>query len=236
MKVLIVGNDEFGHDATVKDAFLAAYPSGQWEHYEGNPLSQIAFDYAKDNGFDAIIYSYDGLTNYFSSANFNPDIMLFMPVNNDTYTLPQQLVTVDCGNDLQVNDIYQFRDDTQSADSYSNGYVCGQLFDIAFQCNCSLQEARIRANATLDANKVINVANAVAYTGEIKLTVKTITAVRGIEGNVAIELGRIIDSTRYEIDVYKEDIFYETLNTTEITYDYVLPDYGNYSFKYRGLN
>ena len=235
MKALIAGSDQNGHDESVRLAFVAGGGvNSEW--YNASSLTQTVFDYARTNGFDAIIYSYSNVASYLGLAESNPDIMLFMPSNSyntPTYTDEQeQLVITEHYPTKESGSIFEFSDSTQSADSFSNGYICGQLFDIADQCSCSLAEARIRANATLDSNKVINVANAVAYTGEIKLTVGTITAIREDGKSASITLGRIIDATDYEIDVEGVEI----IETTNLNNNYTLPDFGKFRFRYRGTN
>ena len=181
MKALIVGTDPTGHEVSVQTAFIAGGGVDS-DIYEITTFDQTVMDYAKTNNYDAVIYSYSGMASYLELAESNPDIMLFMPsyqYDTPTYTDEQkQLVITEHYPTKETGSIFEFSDSTRSADSFSNGYICGQLFDIADQCSCSLAEARIRANATLDTNKVINVTNAVAYAGEIKLTVDSITAIR----------------------------------------------------------
>lgn len=234
MKALIIGTDENGHEETVRLAFIAGGGvNSEWRNSTG--LQQDDFDYAIANDFNAIIYSYSGVSGYVSTAESNPSVMLFMPsrsYNTPTYEDEQkQLVITEHYPTKETDSIFEFSDSIQSADSYSNGYICGQLFDIAEQCSCTLVEARIRANATLDTNNIINVTNAVAYEGEIKLTVGDITAIRdsGFESTITLE--RIIDATSYDIGINGSEII-----TGSLINNYTLPGYDKYKIKYRGVN
>ena len=234
MKALIVGVDQTGHEELVRLAFVAGGGVDSEWHYTGS-LDQSIFDYARTNSFDAIIYSYGEIIRYFSLAEANPDIMLFMPsyqYDTPTYTDEQkQLVITEHYPTKETNSIFEFSDSTQSADSFSNGYICGQLFDIASQRSCSLQEARIVANLTLDANKVINVTNAVAYSGSVNLTVDSITAERTSD-SVSLTLERVIDATGYKI--YRNGVLIST--QTGLTYTDTLTGQGNLRYTYLGYN
>ena len=234
MKALICGSDQTGHDESVRLAFVAGGGvDSEW--YNADPITQTVFDYARTNSFDAIIFSYSGLTGFFELANSNPDIMLFMPsniYNTPTYTDKQeQLVITEHYPTKETGSIFEFSDSTQSADSFSNGYICGQLFDIASQRSCSLQEARIAANLTLATNKVIDVSAAVAYSGSVNLTVGNITAER-TGASVSITLGRVIDATGYKI--YRNGVLIST--QTGLTYTDVLTAQGNLRYTYLGYN
>lgn len=226
MKALIVGNNT-EHDTLVKDSYLASYPNGEYEIYITNPISQTVFDYAIANDFDAIIYSYSGEESYFSLANSNPDIMIFMPSDSYNGDL-QQLVLTDY---YPTDDDYEFTSEYGGSQSNSNGYIAGQLFYIAEQRYCSLQEARICANATKSEDGIINVNSAIAYDGEIKLSVRNLTVERTSGFSTTVTIERVIDATSYEIDING------TIYTTaELTYSYTLPTYDRYTFKYRGIN
>ena len=130
MKALICGTDQIGHEEQVRLAFVAGGGvDSEW--YNASSLTQTIFDYARNNGYDAIIYSYSGLSSYITLAESNPDIMLFMPsysYNTPTYIDEQkQLVITEHYPTKETGSIFEFSDSTQSADSFSNGYICGQL-------------------------------------------------------------------------------------------------------------
>ena len=234
MKALIIGSDPTGHEVDIQTAFVAG--GGILSDIYESGLDQDLIDYATTNNYDAIIYSYEGVANYLTLANSNPDIMIFMPTNGSFAEQTQQLVVTDSEQDLQGGE-YEFLDSTQSADSYSCGYVAGQLFSIASQCSCSLQEARIRANATKDEDGIIDVALAIAYSGSIALTVGNLTAVRGIDKALTITLERIIDATGYKIEVRKlRSNYQEIIETTDLVNAYTLTSYGHFKFRYMGYN
>ena len=230
MKALIVGNDELGHDELVRLAFVAG-GGVTADLYNISAFNQTVIDYAKTNNYDAIIYSYENVSNYLTLANSNPDVMIFMPTHSSFAEQLQQLVVTESVQDLQGGE-YEFNDNSQTADSYSNGYIAGQLFYIAAQRNCSLSEARICANATKSEDGIIDVNAAIAYTGTIALTVGTLTAVRGTGFSATLTLERIIDATNYTIEV--KDV--EDIETTSLSNSYNLPDYDIYYFRYKGYN
>ena len=233
MKALIIyptGETEPAHSTAVKQAFIDG-GGVTADLYNITTFNQTVVDYARTNDYDAIMYSYSGEESYFSLANSNTDIMIFMPSDSYTGDL-QQLVLTDLATST---DDYEFLDNTQSAVSYSNGYICGQLFYIASQRNCSLQEARICANATKDEDGIIDVASAIAYSGTIALTVGDITAERTDTLTVSLALERITDATNYRIKVTDlSGNLIEYVETTALAYEYTLPDYGVYLFNYMG--
>ena len=229
MEALIIGLDENGHDELVRLAFVAGGGvTSEWRELIEGSLSQNDYDYATDNGFEAIIFSYEGESGNFSNANVNPNIMVFMPSDDYTGDL-QQLVLTDL--DPSTDD-YEFLDNTQSLVSYSNGYICGQLFSIASQRNCSLQEARICANATKDEDGIIDVDSAVAYSGTLQLTIGSISAERTTGFSVSVTLEGVIDATAYKI--YRNGILLAT--QSDLTYTDTLPDYGKYEYRYFAYN
>ena len=232
MKALIIyptGETEPAHSTAVKQAFIDG-GGVTADLYNITTFNQTVVDYARTNNYDAIIYSYSGEESYFSLANSNPDIMIFMPSDSYTGNL-QQLVLTD---DPPDTDVCEFRIDTDN-DSNTNGYVCGQLFYIASQRNCSLQEARICANATKDEDGIIDVDSAIAYSGTIALTVGDMTAERTDTLTVSLVLERITDATNYRIKVTDlSGNLIEYVETTALSYEYTLPDYGVYLFSYMG--
>ena len=230
MKALIIyptGATEPSHSNAVKNAFIAGGGINA-DLYNIASFNQTVIDYAKTNNYDAIIYSYSGEDGYFSLANSNPDIMIFMPSDSYHGDL-QQLVLTEF---TPTTDDYEFCSTYGDSQSNSNGYICGQLFYIAAQRNCSLSEARICANATKSEDGIIDVNAAIAYTGTIALTVGTLTAVRGTGFSTTLTLERIIDATNYTIEV--KDV--EDIETTSLSNSYTLPDYDIYYFRYKGYN
>ena len=233
MKALILyktGVTEPAHSTGVQTAFVNGGGITS-DLYLITTFDQTVIDYATANGYDAVIYSYEGEDGFFSLANSNPDIMIFMPSDEYTGDL-QQLVLTDL---LPTTDDAEFTDDTQATQSDSNGYICGQLFYIASQRNCSLQESRICANATKDEDGIIDVSSAIAYSGSVALTVGDMTAERTDTLTVSLVLERITDATNYRIKVtdLSGDLI-EYVETTSLTYEYTLPDYGVYLFSYMG--
>ena len=227
MKALIIyptGETEPAHSTAVKQAFIDG-GGVTADLYNITTFNQTVVDYARTNNYDAIIYSYSGEESYFSLANSNPDIMIFMPSDSYTGNL-QQLVLTD---DPPDTDVCEFRIDTDN-DSNTNGYVCGQLFYIASQRSCSLQEARIRANATKSSSGIIDINHAIMYDGDIKLTVGDISVERGTGLSSTITLGRITDATIYDIETGTRT------TTTSLSNSYTLPYYGIHTFRYRGRN
>lgn len=230
MKALIIyptGVTEPSHSNAVKDAFISGGGVNA-DLYNISSFNQAVIDYAKTNNYDAIIYSYSGEDGYFSLANSNPDIMIFMPSDSYNGSL-QQLVLTDF---TPTTDDYEFCSTYGSSQSNANGYICGQIFAIASGRNCSLQEARICANATKDENGIINVNSAIAYDGEIKLNVGSLASVRNAGNNFTFTLERVIDATNYEVEI--EDV--ETVQTTTLTYNYNLLVNGVHRVRYRGYN
>ena len=53
---------------------------------------------------------------------------------------------------------------------------------------------------------------------------------------IKIFLTQIIDATSYEIEIYKSGVLIETLTKTDLVFEYMLSDFGNYEFRYRGKN
>ena len=235
MKALIIyptGASEPAHSNEVKDAFIAG-GGIDVDLYNITLFNQDVIDYAKTNNYDAIIYSYSGEDGYFSLANSNPDIMIFMPSDSYNGDL-QQLVLTDY---TPTTDDYEFCSTYGDSQSNSNGYICGQLFYIAEQRNCSLQEARICANATKSEEGIINVNSAINYNDGIKLQVKNLSKIKNNTLNYDLILGRIIDATNYEIKIYNlADELLDTVSSNNLTINYVFNDYGRYKIKYRGYN
>ena len=235
MKALIIyltNGSEPSHSEAVQTAFVSGGGVNS-DLYNISGFNQTVVNYAKDNGYDAIIFSYSGEESYFSLAESNPDIMIFMPSDNYNGDL-QQLVLTDL---LPTTDDAEFTDNTQTAQSFSNGYICGQLFYIASQRNCTLQEARICANETKDEDGIIDVDSAIAYTGLTVLNVGSLTAVRGIDKALTITLERIIDATGYKIEVRKlRSNYQEIIETTDLVNAYTLTSYGHFKFRYMGYN
>ena len=225
MKALIIGSDPTGHEVSVQTAFVAG--GGVTSDIYESGLDQTLIDYATTNEYDAIIYSYSGEESYFTLANSNPDVMIFMPSDEYSGDL-QQLVLTDLS---PSTDDYEFLDNTQSTVSESNGYICGQLFSIASQRDCSLQEARIVASLTA-TNKIIDVDSAVAYTGLTQLTVGSITAERTSGMLVSVTLERVIDATGYKI--YRDGVLIST--QTGLTYTDTLTTYGKFRYTYYAYN
>ena len=238
MKALIIyltNGSEPSHSEAVQTAFIAGGGVNS-DLYNISSFNQTVVDYAKNNDYDAIIYSYENVSSYLSLANSNPDVMIFMPTNLSYADQLQQLVITNATQDDQLGE-YEFQDSTQTADSFSNGYICGQLFDIASQRSCTLQEARICANETKDEDGIIDIDLAIAYSGTIALTVGDLTAVRGIGKASTITLERIIDATDYKIEVRKlRSNYQEIIETTDLGNAYTLPSYGHFKFRYMGYN
>ena len=226
MKALIIGTDPTGHEVDAQTAFEAG--GGVSSDIYESALNQTLVDYAKDNDYDAIIYSYSGEESYFSLAESNPDVMIFMPSDNYNGDL-QQLVLTDY---TPTSDDYEFCTTYGGSQSLANGYIAGQLFNIASQCSCTLQEARIRANATKDEDGIINVTSAVNYSGDIQLTVGSITLERTSGMSVSVTLGRVIDATSYKI--YRNGVLIST--QTGLTYTDTLTEYGKFRYAYKGYN
>lgn len=233
MKALIVGTDYDNHEIYVGERFLLSHETGSWEWYNGD-LNQTVINYAKNNGFDVIIYSYSNLQDYFVLAEQNLDIMIFMPSYNYNSGSLQQLVITEHYPTKESNSVFEFGDWASPADSFSNGYIAGQICEIAKQRNCTLAEARIVANLTVSdaTHKYISMDDAVSYDGEIKLSVRSLISIRNILNNFTFTLERITDATNYEIEI--EDV--EVIQTTALTYNYELLINGVRRVRYRGYN
>ena len=143
------------------------------------------------------------------------------------------------------------------ASSFSNGIILGKLLKIKDTLNCSWWEARFRARATADRNEpnrnnidtidgihwckengfgIINVANAIAYTGDIPLDpyrrrigdVGSLTLTRA-EDYISIAYDEITNATSYEVQMETDG---EWIDYTESTYTWT--EKGTYKFRYRG--
>ena len=259
-KVLIVGADVFGHETQVGQCFSSysygvydypltnraqVYSTGEFPSLIGSDLTQTTIDYARDNGFDAIIHSYTLTDSEIALAEANPDIMIFVPTSTEGNDSLQQLVVTDCASQ-ETGGTHEFLDEDNSwwdshyshVDSYSNAAIASKLFMIALERNCSLQEARVCANATKDEDNIIDVDLAIAYSGSTALTVGGITVERTGTLAVNIDIDRVTDATNYEIKVVElhSGELVDTIETTTLDNDYTLPNYGVYLFSYRGHN
>ncbi len=239
MKALIVGTDYNNHEIYIGKRFLVSHESGTWEWYNGQ-LNQSVVNYARVNNFDCIVYSYSELHDHFTLAENNPDIMIFMPSYHYNSGSIQQLVITEHYPTKESGAVFEFSDCSSAADSYSNGYIAGQICEIAKQLDCSLSEARIRAGLTVSdsTHKYIVVEDAVAYSGEVLLGIGEITTERTNGFNVTITLERIIDATSYQIEVRKVGFsgYNEIVETETLTNNYRLENYGTWQFRYKGIN
>ncbi|MBK8946429.1 MAG: hypothetical protein IPM32_14330 [Ignavibacteriae bacterium] len=207
MKALIIYHTnalEPAHSDAVKTAFINGGGINA-DIYLITIFNQAILDYARDNNYDAIIYSYEGLSNFLQLAINNPDIMIFMPTHSSYAEQIQQLVVTESLQDLQGGE-FEFKDSTQNKDSFSNGYICGQLFKIAELRNCNLQDARFLANKTKNINGIINVNDAINYQTEIFIDEPKEIELEYLQDyQVKVNCDIVRDATEYEYQILKEN-------------------------------
>ncbi|MBK7106638.1 MAG: hypothetical protein IPH62_15295 [Ignavibacteriae bacterium] len=207
MKALIIYHTnalEPAHSQAVKTAFIAGGGIDA-DIYLITNFNQAVLDYERDNNYDAIIYSYEGLANYLQLAINNPDIMIFMPTHSIYAEQIQQLVVTESLQDLQGGE-YEFKETTQNKDSFSNGYICGQLFKIAELRNCSLQDARFLANKTKDVDGGINITSATNYQTEIFIDEPKEIEIEYLQDyQVKVKCDLVRDAIEYEYQILKEN-------------------------------
>lgn len=199
-KIYIYGNDQ--HALDVYAAFVEAIEDNGGSYSGTVVYGTDSIAAAVVAGCQMYIKSFTGMTGMIASALANyPSILTIMPAgsntpNNRVYNsggnMPVIVVT-GAGDDLNETgyDVEFYSNDPitpeatpdeQDLSSYSNGYIAGQLAYIVNTLECSLWEARFRAQVTAtreEAGRVtynwepkngygkINVTAAIAYVGII---------------------------------------------------------------------
>lgn len=220
----------------VKDDMLIAYNAG-YELF-------VSSAYAGSNFLNEAISYYPQMLCVFPNGNNNH-------IQNGNYMIPEIAVITGAGDLANETGfpIEFFAPDPITGEpdysSFGNGVVGGQLLKIkdgrGSYWTDAVQSARATAShlGIIDINDgygLINVIDAIAYSGKIKLTVGTITTNRTSGFSTTETLGRIIDSTSYEIRIKdRQKNLITTLTTTSLTKDYTLPSYGMFYVDYRGL-
>lgn len=258
-KVIIsgVGNQ---HDLLVAEAFKKGYAangarfSGDLIVYQYNspPISDfqnpgIVMQYAKENGYDIVIFSTGGAQSNVPVANtYFPDVMLFMPAGyNDyeqTFTLSitgNNVSTVITGTTingteqnitgyniefLDIDPLYNY------ASSYSNGYIAGKIAYIKDYLKCSNWEARYIARQS--STKSNNYTNQNGF-GIIDV-VKAINTQYNVPENPIYKIGDVgnLTTTRNNSTV---NISWDAVENADVLYNsYKL--YKNDQVIYSGIN
>ncbi|MFZ1290767.1 MAG: hypothetical protein WAR79_11795 [Melioribacteraceae bacterium] len=210
MKAIIIYHTnalEPAHSEAVKTAFINGGGINA-DIYLITNFDQAVLDYARNNNYDAIIYSYENLSSFLELAENNTDIMIFMPTHLSYANQIQQLVVTESEHDLQ-NGEYEFKDTTQNKDSYSNGYICGQLFKIAELKSCSLQDSRYLANKTKDENGFINITSAINYYSENLIDEPREIEIEYLDFyEIKVKCGLVRDAIEYEMLIVKENNYF----------------------------
>lgn len=225
MKCLVVGVD-VDHETDMISIIEGVSPNTSVYWYDGY-LNETVIEYARNNGYDAVVHGYTGEDLYFDLARLNTDIMLFMP-SDEFYGDLQQLVLT---GKLPTIETFEFADDSHSTKSGACAFVCGQLFKIAEDLNVSIQEARLRANYTKSLNGIINLNDAINYDGELKPNVGEINITYLGGTIVKLNLDQISDARIYEILITNHGLEINYLNELEIDFS----DFEKRIVKYRGI-
>ncbi len=170
--VLVGGHpDYYAHDMDVMDSFIYGYESYNNASHTGAldyiPLMNLSlFQYAQDNGYEIVLYSY-GNANYYSTLAGNyPDVLIFMPAGSNSFVnvfyqdIETCLMVITgagattnvTGYSIEFHSIDPVT--TSNLSSFSNGYIAGQVAFIAEYLEISFQEARLVARETGSRNGV----------------------------------------------------------------------------------
>ncbi|KKM91014.1 hypothetical protein LCGC14_1232840 [marine sediment metagenome] len=234
--VLVGGNSTYyEHDMEVLMSFIDGYASYDNSVYPGviNRISMLGsslFQYAQDNGYEIVLYSY-GNANYYSTIADNyPDIFIFMPSGSNSFssvfhqdieTSPMGITAA--GEDTNVTGYAtEFHSiDPRTSDnlsSFANGYIAGQLTYIAVTLGISIDEARMIARETGSRNGEFDI-----YSGyglidvESAITIPTIVPV--VNGRViaTVDVPNLTYTARIQIQVSGAS---EILKSANVKYGY----------------
>lgn len=258
MKVIINGAGG-EHDDDVESSFILGYQStgGTWSGTIAKRVEtlELSLIYAEANDYDCVVRSVTDLSSNISVASaYYPTIQTFMPAGSNSHIQVYSgnlvnIVIAGCGvsSNLTGYNIEFYSIDPLSQNnlsSYSNGYIAGQIAYIKDSLNCSFWEARYRARVTASRSTnytgengygSINIASAIAYTGEIIADpyntlgdIGTINAelTNDYTGTVSITIDAVTNALEYEI--YKDGVLIATID--ELTYEDTI------TRKFKGMN
>lgn len=199
------------HDDTVETAIIANSSLVDAEiEQRGVESFATTIAYAESVSAEMVVVSTAGLSGFIASAEtYYPDgVQCFVPLGSNTYeeltAVTSIPVIVTCGagietagsNQTAYGPALEFWDretygTTGTAESsYSNGVIAGKLYAIKTGRNCSWWEARYCARKTASQGGVwnkyngyglINVTDAIAFSGTIPLDLYNETIVSGME-------------------------------------------------------
>lgn len=261
MRVWVSDAEEGGeHGTNVKSAISTGYGSDISDEINlveaaEYSVAQVKADMllAYNAGYELFVSSaYGG--NYFltEAKSYYPSMLCVFPngtnhhESNGSYTIPEIAVIAGAGDsNNETGYPIEFFDNDPISDpndysSFSNGAIAGKLLKIKDGRGSHWTDALQSARATASLNSldnedgygIIDIDSAVAYTGDIGLTVGDITASRTSGMSVSLTLDRVIDATNYAI--YRDSVLIST--QTGLTYTDTLPDYGVYEYTYKGYN
>ena len=164
--VLVGGNSiYYDHDMEVLMSFIDGYASYDNSVYPGVidyiPITGASlFQYAQDNEYEIVLFSYTNANYYSTIADNYPDIFIFMPSGSNSFssvfhqdieTSPMGITAA--GEDTNVTgyttEFHSIDPRTSSnISSFANGYIAGQLTYIAVTLEIGIDEARMIARET----------------------------------------------------------------------------------------
>lgn len=247
MKVIINGAGG-EHDDDVESSFILGYRStgADWAGTTTKRVETLeeSLIYAQANDYDCVIRSTIDMSEFISTADvYYPTVQTFMPAGSNEHIEVYSgslvnIVITGCGvtSNLTAYNTEFYSIDPLSQNnlsSYSNGYIAGQIAYIKDSLNCSFWEARYRARVTSSRSTnytgengygSINIASAIAYTGEIiSDPYSTLGEVGSINaelmndytGTVSITIDAVDNALEYEI--YRDSALIATID--ELTYE-----------------
>lgn len=247
MKVIINGAGG-EHDDDVESSFILGYEStgGMWSGTIAKRVEtlELSLIYAEANDYDCVVRSVTDMSSLIQTASaYYPTVQTFMPAGSNEHIEVYSgslvnIVIAGCGvtSNLTAYNTEFYSTDPLSQNnlsSYSNGYIAGQIAYIKDTLNCSWWEARYRARVTSSTGGTysdengygkIQIANAIAYTGEIITDpyntlgdIGTINAelTNDYTGTVSITIDAVTNALEYEI--YKDGVLIATID--ELTYE-----------------
>jgi hypothetical protein len=192
-KVLVSGTGGIyaAHDLSVEDAFRQGYSSYDGTEFSGTVTQYVdkysslssSFSYAKANGYQVIIRSYQGISSASKTAANYPAIKAFMPAGSNSYVYvytgdvaSAKIVITGAGEDRCVTgySVEFFSIDPVSVynySSFSNGYIAGQICYIANRQACTVEQARQYARLYASNRGTLD-----KYDGYGKISVGTVLA------------------------------------------------------------
>lgn len=212
---------------------------------------------AYNAGYELFVQSGFGGNNFINEAKlYYPKMLCTSPngtnthQSNGSYSIPELQIIVGGGDSANENGypIEFFDNDPTGSDpdasSFANGLIAGKLLKIKDSRNCSWFEAVQCARATASladsySNEngygIINVTNAINYTGTIQLSAGTLTAQK-LGNVVTLTLTKINNALNYEIQAEKLNLTpqIENFGTTSLTANYTITP-GTWRFRYRGI-